>query len=174
MLLTDTAITVSDDTGMRTVLELSRIVADPRGGFAADRSSATFSSLAAAADGAFLSLRVVVTPSNGINQVAVAVIRAADGAVTAFLPGTPQDLRWSPAGRLLGATRPGPPESAAEVRDGATGTIIATQPGRFAGWSPDGAWYYVARAEGLFAFRPGGGAGVRVSAIGVPVSTTVP
>ena len=95
--------------------------------------------------------------------------------MTAFLPGsTLQDVGWSPAGRLIGATRGRLPESAAEVRDGATGTVIATQPGRFAGWSPDGGWYYVARAEGLFAFRSGGGAGVRVSAIGVPVSTTAP
>ena len=175
VLLTDTAIEISDGTGSRTVLELARILADPRPGFAADRASVTFTALAATADGAYASVRVGVTPRSGPNQVVFALVSLANGTVMGFLPqSTLQDVGWSPAGRLLGATRSAQPESAAEVRDGASGLVIATQPGRFAGWSPDGAWYYVARAEGLFAFRPGGGAGVRVSAIGVPVSTTAP
>lgn len=175
VLLTDRAIDVSQAAGSRTVIELERILADPRGGFASDRASVAFTSLAATTDGAFASVRVAVTPRSGLNQVAFALIRIADGAVTGFLPAsTLQDVGWSPAGRQVGATRGGTPGSVAEVRDGATGTVIATQPGRFAGWSPDGAWYYVARPEGLFAFRSGGGPGVRVSAIGVPVSTTVP
>jgi len=175
VLLTETAIGVTDGAGSRTVIDLARILADPRGGFATDRASVAFTSLAATADGAFASVRVAVTPRNGLNQVAFALVSLADGAVTGFLPqSTLQDVGWSPAGRLVGATRSALPDIAAEVRDGATGTIIATQPGRFAGWSPDGAWYYVARGEGLFAFRTSGGAGVRVSAIGVPVSTTAP
>lgn len=175
VLLTDTAIRISDGAGSRAVLDLARILADPRAAFAADRTSVTVSSLAATSDGAFASVRVAVTPRSGPNQVAFALVRLADGSITGFLPQTTlRDVGWSPAGRLLGATRSVLPEVAAEVRDGATGAVIATQPGRFAGWSPDGAWYYVARAEGLFAFRTAGGAGVRMSAIGVPVSTTEP
>ena len=56
----------------------------------------------------------------------------------------------------------------------ATGQVIASQAGRFAGWSPDGEWSYVARGEGLFAYRDGDAEGRRVSAIGVPVVTTAP
>ncbi len=175
LLLTDTAIELSDGASGRTVIELARILADPRGGFAADRASVTFASLAAAPDGAFASVRVSVTPRSGPNQFAIALIRVADGAVTGLLPGsTVQDVGWSPAGRLLGVTISGRPESSAEIRDATTDAVIATQSGRFAGWSPDGAWYYLARPEGLFAFRVSGGAGVRVSAIGVPVSATAP
>ncbi|MDQ3400621.1 MAG: hypothetical protein M3470_06450, partial [Chloroflexota bacterium] len=99
----------------------------------------------------------------------------ADGALTGFLPGsTLQDVGWSPSGRLLGSTLAGRPESVAQVHDAGAASVIATQSGRFAGWSPDGEWYYVARAEGLFAFRVAGGTGVRMSAIGVPVSATAP
>ena len=175
VLLTETAIVISDGAGSRTVIELARILADPRAGFATDRASVAFTSLAATADGGFASVRVAVTPRSGLNQVAFALVSLAEGTVTGFLPqSTLQDVGWSPAGRLLGATRSGLPESTAEVRDAASGAVVAAQPGRFAGWSPDGAWYYVARATGLFAFPAGGGAGVRVSAIGVPVSTTAP
>jgi hypothetical protein len=58
----------------------------------------------------------------------------------------------------------------AEVRDVAAKSIVARQEGRFAGWAPDGASFYVARPAGLFAYPIAGGEGVRISAIGVPVS----
>lgn len=175
LLLTDAAIDLSLGPSSRAVIELARILDDPRGGFATDRASVTFASLAATPDGGFASVRVAVTPRNGVNQFAIALIRVADGALTGFLPGsTLQDVGWSPSGRLLGSTLAGRPESSAQVHDAVTASVIATQSGRFAGWSPDGEWYYVARMEGLFAFRVAGGDGVRISAIGVPVSATAP
>lgn len=175
LLLTDAALELSVGGAMRTVIALERILADPRGGFAADRSSVTFASLAATPDGALASLRVAVTPRSGASQFAIALIRIADGSVAAFLPGSAlQDVGWSPAGSLLGATLSVRPEISAEIRDGRTAAVIATRSGRFAGWSPDGAWYYISRPEGLVAYRVAGGPGVRVSAIGVAVSTTAP
>jgi hypothetical protein len=61
------------------------------------------------------------------------------------------------------------------VRDAGTGSIVASAgSGRFAGWSPDGTWFYVARETGLYAQLLTGGDPVRISAFGVPVSTTTP
>nr|MBA2370713.1 hypothetical protein [Chloroflexota bacterium] len=112
LLLTDAAIDLSLGPSSRAVIELARILDDPRGGFATDRASVTFASLAATPDGGFASVRVAVTPRNGVNQFAIALIRVADGALTGFLPGsTLQDVGWSPSGRLLGSTLAGRPES---------------------------------------------------------------
>ena len=159
----------------RTVVDLARIFADPRGEFSADRTSTTFANLGSSPDGTYVSVRVGVTPRVGANRFTVVLVRVADGAITAFLNGsTAQDLGWSPAGPLLGLTQSGGGGNQAQVRDAATGVVVASQPGRFAGWSPDGEWSYVARGEGLFAYRAAGGEGVRVSAIGVPVATTAP
>ncbi len=120
-------------------------------------------------------MRVGVTPRVGANRFTVALVRVADGTISAFLNGsTAQDLGWSPAGPLLGLTQSGEGGNLAQIRDAATGAVVASQSGRFAGWSPDGEWSYVARGEGLFAYRSAGGEGVRVSAIGVPVTTTAP
>ena len=59
------------------------------------------------------------------------------------------------------------------VRDAETGSIVGSNGlGRFAGWSPDGKWFYVARDTGLYAQPLAGGELVRISALGVPVSTT--
>ena len=172
LLLTESTIELAD---VRKVVDLTGLLADPRGEFPADRTSSTWSSLAAPPDGAYVSVRIAVTPRTGANRFAIAVLRVADGEVMTFLPGsTVQDLTWAPARALLGVTIVATPESSAQVREASTGRVIAAQPGRFAGWSPEGDWYYVARPEGLFAHRMAGGDGVRVSAIGVPVSTTAP
>jgi hypothetical protein len=61
------------------------------------------------------------------------------------------------------------------VRDADTGAIVASATsGRFAGWSPDGKWFYIARDTGLYAQLLSGGDPVRISPLGVPVSTTTP
>jgi hypothetical protein len=52
--------------------------------------------------------------------------------------------------------------------------VVVQADGRFAGWSPDGAWFYVATSGGLYARPLAGGALVRVSGVGVPVSVTKP
>ena len=94
------------------------------------------------------------------------------------------DEAWSPARPLIGYTNtlggqgiPGTPTEAkpvAIVRDPANGAVVAEVDGRFAGWSPDGAWFYVATSGGLYARPLAGGELVRVSGIGVPVSITKP
>ena len=61
------------------------------------------------------------------------------------------------------------------VLDAETGAVVAAVgEGRFAGWSPDGKWFYVARDSGLYAIALAGGEPVRISALGTPVSTTTP
>ncbi|MGH2490560.1 MAG: hypothetical protein ACRDF9_03545, partial [Candidatus Limnocylindria bacterium] len=94
------------------------------------------------------------------------------------------DEAWSPARALIGYTNtlggqgiPGTPTEAkpvAIIRDASNGAVLAEVDGRFAGWSPDGAWFYVATSGGLYARPLAGGALVRVSGIGVPMSITKP
>ncbi len=173
LVLTTNSIDLVDEGSRRTVVDLARILADPRGEFPPDRTSTTFASIGSSPAGTHASVRVGVTPSVGANRFAVVLVRVADGAITAFLNGsTAQDLGWSPTRPQLGVTQNTDGGTLAQLRDAATGAVIASRPGRFAGWSPDGEWSYVARAEGLFAYSPAAPDGVRVSAIGVPVATT--
>src|SRR5688572_7516418 len=175
LVLTPVSVDIVEGGTRRTLVELPRILGDARGEFPADRTSTSFANLSSSPDGAYAAVRVGVTPRVGANRFTVVLVRVADGAITAFLNGsTAQDLGWSPAGRRLGLTQTAEVGTQAQLRDAATGQVIATQPGRFAGWSPDGEWSYVARGEGLFAYQGGGGDGVRVSGIGVPVMTTAP
>jgi hypothetical protein len=175
LVLTPVSVDIVEGGTRRTLVELPRILADARGEFPADRTSTSFANLSSSPDGAYAAVRVGVTPRVGANRFTVVLVRVADGAITAFLNGsTAQDLGWSPAGGRLGLTQTAEGGNQAQVREAATGQVIATQPGRFAGWSPDGEWSYVARSEGLFAYQGGSGDGVRVSAIGVPVMTTAP
>jgi hypothetical protein len=126
------------------------------------------SMLGASADGTVLSVRM--SPAAGSVGFIFAVLRAVDGTPTLQVPGQDvADIRWSPTGHLVGMTLGNIPV----VRDAETGTIVASATsGRFAGWSPDGKWFYVARDTGLYAQLLAGGEPVRISALGVPVSTT--
>jgi Tol biopolymer transport system component len=126
------------------------------------------SALGASADGEVLSVRG--NPISGTNGFIYAFVDAMDGKPTFGLPGElVSDIRWSPTGHLVGMTLGNVPA----VRDGQTGAITASAgSGRFAGWSPDGKWFYVARETGLYAQLLSGGDPVRVSPLGVPVSTT--
>lgn len=126
------------------------------------------SALGASADGAYLSVRI--NPASGGFGFFFAVARTSDGRSTFFTDGLSiADARWSPIGHLVGFTVGGVPR----VVDAETGAVVAAAPdGRFAGWSPDGKWFYVARDIGLYAIALAGGDRVRISAFGVPVSTT--
>ncbi|MDE3192156.1 MAG: PD40 domain-containing protein [Chloroflexota bacterium] len=170
-------------SGARAVTDDDRLADDP---LLADLGSGDLAiqRVAASGDGRLLAMWVRgLTPSGGNANGALVVTRVSDGRalwVRSFglLP-MPQDVAWSPSGALLGWTlRPttGEPEASTTARavDGATGRTVIERDGRFAGWSPDGAWMYVARDEGLYAYPVDGGEGVRVSAIGVPVAATTP
>ncbi|MDQ6859318.1 MAG: hypothetical protein M3Z65_10015 [Chloroflexota bacterium] len=126
------------------------------------------SMLGASADGTIVSVRM--SPTTGSVGFIFTLLRAADGVTTLQVPGQDvSDIRWSPTGHLVGMTFGNIPI----VRDAETGTIVSSATsGRFAGWSPDGRWFYVARDVGLYAVRLTGGDPVRISSFGVPVSTT--
>lgn len=128
------------------------------------------SALGVSADGAYVSVRA--SPAAGNRGFVFSVMRAADGAATIVMDGQGVgDVRWSPSGHLVGLTLGGLPR----VLDAETSVVVASAgDGRFAGWSPDGVWFYVARDVGLFAIPLKGGDAVRVSLLGVPVSTTTP
>jgi hypothetical protein len=162
-----TVVEITGATSRRTVATAAQLVADQVGG--ASGSSLQLSALGAAADGGTLSVRV--SPATGGLGFSYVFFRASDGKPTLALPGqSVSDVRWSPKGHLVGMTVGRP-----IVRDAETGVVLATAgEGRFAGWSPDGAWFYVARDTGLFASPVAGGDPVRISALGVPVSTTAP
>lgn len=131
------------------------------------------SQLGASGDGAFVSARVSPAgASTGGVGFTFAILRATNGLPSFTFQGqSVADARWSPAGHLIGLTIAGVPR----VLDAETGVIVASATqGRFAGWTPDGMWFYVARDVGLFAMPLAGGEAVRISALGVPVSTTTP
>ena len=128
------------------------------------------SQLGSSGDGAFLSVRI--SPASGGIGFDFAILSAKDGTETRRLPGQSiADVRWSPVGHLVGMTDGG----LRRVLDAETGAAVAAVgEGRFAGWSPDGKWFYVARDTGLYAIALAGGEPVRISALGTPVSTTTP
>lgn len=128
------------------------------------------STLGASADGLFLSVRV--SPAVGSQGFSFALLRASDGSLVVRVAGPDvADVRWAPTGHLIGMTLGNIPV----VRDAETGAIVASAgSGRFAGWSPDGTWFYVARDVGLYAMPLAGADTVRISALGVPVSATTP
>lgn len=165
---TDHAILETTPTGTRTVATAASLSAGTQ--FGAAQQLLQLSMLGSSADGAFLSVRM--SPATASVGFIFAVIRAADGAPTLQVPGQDvADIRWSPNGHLTGMTLANIPV----VRDADTGAIVASATsGRFAGWSPDGKWFYVARDTGLYAQLLSGGEPVRISALGVPVSTTTP
>lgn len=148
----------------RTITTAAQLGTDPRGG-----TGLQLSALGISADASTLSVRV--SPATGASGFLSVFFRATDGAPTLVLPGeSVSDVRWAPKGHLVGLTLGRP-----IVRDAETGVIVATVgEGRFAGWSPDGEWFYVAREAGLYAVPLGGGDPVWISALGVPVSATTP
>jgi hypothetical protein len=185
------AVELWNGTQKRTVTTVARIIGDPRAPHAADsmRGLTSVSGITASADGAYVSLRVVflatVTRPGEAPTPFLVLLRTSDGAATQYVLGDRiADEAWSPARSLIGYTNttggqgivgtPTEAKPSAVVRDAATGAILAEVEGRFAGWSPDGAWFYVATSGGLYARPLAGGTLVRVSGLGVPVSITKP
>jgi hypothetical protein len=164
---TDHAILESTPTGTRTVATATSLSSGTP--FPASLPL-QLSMLSSSADGEFLSVRMSPATGNA-GAFIFFVIRATDGRPT--LEADSQavaDFRWSPSGHVAGMTLGNIPV----VRD-AEGTIVASaSSGRFAGWSPDGNWFYVARETGLYAQLLTGGDPVRISPLGVPVSATTP
>jgi hypothetical protein len=172
----------------RTITTVARIIGDPRasvGNIAAGatRGITSVSNITSSTDGAFVTARIAFIGSTA--SPFLVLIRASDGAATQYVLGDRiADEAWSPARSLIGYTNTtggqGIVGTATEakpsaiVRDPATGAVVAEVDGRFAGWSPDGAWFYVASSGGLYARPLAGGALVRVSGLGVPVSITKP
>lgn len=164
---TDHSILESTQSGTRTVANIAMVSAGTQ--FSAT-PGLQLSMLGASADGTVLSVRM--SPAAGNVGFIFAILRAVDGTPTLQIPGQDvADIRWSPIGHLIGMTLGNIPV----VREGDTGRIIASATsGRFAGWSPDGKWFYVARDVGLYAMPLAGGEAARISAFGVPVSATTP
>ena len=171
-------------TQKRTVTTAARIIGDARAQApSATKGITSVSNITAASDGTFAAVRVTFLGTTATPFLVL--LRASDGAATQYVLGDRiADEAWSPARALIGYTNtvgglgiPGSPTESkpvATVRDPATGTVLAEVDGRFAGWSPDGAWFYVATSGGLYTRQLAGGAPVRVSGVGVPVSITKP
>jgi Tol biopolymer transport system component len=131
--------------------------------------TATVSALDATRDGTFASLRM---QTQGGATGTYLVLVDGDGRSIRYLPGeTLTDLAWSPTRPLLGYTLDArTPGERAVVTSPTSGEAIATQEGRFAGWSPDGQSYFVAKVTGLFAYSLGREPAVRVGPGGAPLS----
>lgn len=180
----DQAIELWNEGTKRELTSIAALAADPRshapvqhrGIVQSDRLSAT-------SDGAYVAIHLsfaTVAGAGGANPTAFAIIRARDGAATAIITNeSVNDEAWSSSGKLLGYTRypAAPPYGVpqhAVVRDADTNGVLLDVEGRFAGWSPDGSWVLVARADGLFARPLGGGDLVKVAPYDVLVSATKP
>ncbi|MDP9252455.1 MAG: hypothetical protein M3O80_05565, partial [Chloroflexota bacterium] len=171
-------------TQKRTVTTVARIIGDARAQApTATRGITSASNVTAAADGTYAAIRVSFLGTNATPFLVL--LRSSDGAATQYVLGDRiSDEVWSPARPLIGYTNtvgglgiagsPTEPKPVATVREGASGSVLAEVDGRFAGWSPDGAWFYVATNGGLYARALAGGSLVRISSIGVPMSITKP
>ena len=162
------------------LMSIAKLVADPRAEAPAQTRGATQAvGLSASPDGAYASLHVnflATTPT-----ITFAIVRARDGVITSLLAGDAvTDEAWASTARYIGYTQNASgavttgPRQHAVVRDAETGEIVMDLAGRFAGWSPDGLWTYIARDDGLYARRLAGGDPVRFSPYGVVVSATKP
>ncbi|HUQ42176.1 MAG TPA: hypothetical protein VM052_06725 [Candidatus Limnocylindrales bacterium] len=165
----------------KTVIAIASLVADPRTQAPAQTRGLTQTTgLTAPPDAAHVALHVNFLAASP--TITFTVVRARDGAATTIVAGDAvTDEAWSSTGRFIGYTLGSPTSSTtparpsrAVVRDAETGDVAMDVEGRFAGWSPDGAWAYIARANGLYAKQISGGEPVRFSPIGVPVSATTP
>lgn len=174
------------DGERRTITDADRLAQDARSGVA-NGMRAGLGQLAASADGSHLSAVLYrIGEDGGRRQQSLAIVRTRDGAARSFHTWDPGeggigDVEWSPRGALIGHTAsaagPGGPgtawTSSAVVRD-ASGRVLTETEGRFAGWSPDAAWFYVYRPAGLHAYRVDGSDDVWIGPIGTRVVTTRP
>jgi hypothetical protein len=154
----------------RTITTKDRLISDPRAQPGAGVIS-SINSLDALADGSVASVRLQFQDPSG-GTWSYLVFFGPDGTATQYLRSENfGDISWSPAQPLLGYTLNARTQNErVVVSSPADGRTLATSDGRFAGWSPDGQWYYVGRITGLYAYRVSGGDGVRVGPAGVPVT----
>jgi len=171
---------VANNGVRREVTTVAKLIADTRAQApATTRGITQTSALTASQDGAYAAVHILFLGTSPAPS-AFALVRTRDGAATTIIAGDAvTDESWVPGGRLVGYTittiQPGsPPRQRAVVRDADTGDVVLEQDGRFAGWSPDGAWTYLAKSDGLYARRLAGGEAVRFSSLGVFVSTANP
>jgi hypothetical protein len=153
----------------RTLITRDKLASDPRAGTVA--AGALWDTLDASPDGSFVSVRLRAQDA-GVTRTFYVLI-GEDGAAATYLRGdNVADLAWAPARGLLGYTLDIRTASErAVVRDAVKGELF-THDGRFAGWTPDGAWYLIGRTTGLFAYPATGGTGIRVGPAGLPVAVT--
>ena len=156
------------DTGARTFVRYGTLVGDPRvmdpGRFS------SWSGLDARPDGSAASVRL--NSSDG--TVGYFVLLDQAGRPIEYFRGDPDvsEPAWSPARTLIGYTLGlRTANERAVVHEPGAGPLMV-ESGRFAGWSPDGEWFYVGRTTGLYAYPLAGGAAVRVGPIGVPAGIT--
>lgn len=166
----------------QTITDADQLARDPRSGVAPG-VAAGLNRLAVSADGSHVS--AYLYGGSGREQ-SLAIVRTSDGAPTSFVSsepgrGTINDVEWSPRGALVGHTRetwsetePMRTSSASAIVRNGSGEVIAERDGRFAGWSADGAWFYVSRTAGLFGYRVDGTAERTIGPLGVSVVTTRP
>jgi hypothetical protein len=154
----------------RPVTTKERIVSDPRADPSRTVSSAV-NGLDASADGGYASVRLQALDASSSSRSYVVIVGADGNPVRYLRSENVSDTTWSPAGALFGFTLDArTANERIQVVPAAGGDPVAAQDGRFAGWSPDGKWYYVGRTTGLFAYPLAGGSAVRVGPAGVPVS----
>ncbi len=181
------AVEVLAAEGARRLTDAGRLAAELL--TAGDAFEPTITSVDAFGDPAYVGVSVWKLANGRMTEGAFAVVRVADGRTIWSLPIsyiaaiTRSDVSASSVGRLVAWTEGArydyslnvdPPPTSVFVADPATGRVTRVGAGRFAGWSPDPGWIYVARDEGLFAVRVDGSAEVRVSPIGVSVVATKP
>jgi hypothetical protein len=127
--------------------------------------------------------RLSATQLGTMRSPAFVVVRVSDGepvySVAIPVEAGPLDLAWSPVGHLVGwnVNETGPSGQVTRrgvVVDPVAGGMRPLPQGRFAGWSADGKWVYLAREDGLFALRLDAVPAdlVRISPFGVIVTST--
>ena len=170
------------DAKRAALASVDALFGDTRAGLPATGvTSRGVAQLAASGDGSHLSLGLTWA-TNTQGRSFLAFVRVADARVTILPADLATDVTWSPAGAVIAYTaseaRPQGPQTArvpvATLVDAVSGVVITKQDGRFAGWSPDGSGFYVARDTGLFWFANGAAEGLRIGPVGVPVVATTP
>ena len=171
----------------RTITDAARLAASPLLRNVPDATrSPLISQLVPSADPEYVGVmlaRVGPTQIATTRSPAFVVVRVSDGepvyATAIPLEAGPSDLAWSPVGHRVAwgvtATAPGGQVTRhAVLVDPVAGTMRTIDEGRFAGWSADGRYVYVARDEGLFVLPVDATPSdpVRISPFGVVVSAT--
>jgi hypothetical protein len=161
---------IDGDTPARALTTAAKLLSDPRSSPVSGRTGG-LSTLDAAPDGSFASARMQVQDPGGARSYIVVV--GADGTAAAFARADDlTDVAWSPSSALLGYTLGLRTADEHAIVITPAGVTVATQDGRFAGWSPDAKWYLVARTGTLYAYPVAGGSAVRLGPAAAPVSAT--